>query len=214
MMEGALRTIPAVTLQRRRIAAMIGLLTFLSLAVGTLLILGLRGSSQPPVAVLQAAHEIKAGSTIGAGDLKVTGISAQDSAVLGTLAHQSDRDHLLGQVALFDVPAGGLILTDLAVPAASAGMWRAALPVKRMPSGLKAGDHVAVLAEGNAGSGGVESVVMQDVIVLGVGPDSADLWLPAQSAPQVEWYADHGGVVLLLMSAGAIQSPVPPGGPA
>jgi len=36
-----------------------------------------------------------------------------------------------------------------------------------------------------------------------------DLWLPAKLAPQVEWYADHGGIILFQMQPGAVQQGIP-----
>jgi hypothetical protein len=36
--------------------------------------------------------------------------------------------------------------------------------------------------------------------------------VPATLAPQVEWYADHGGIVLIKMQPGAVQNKIPAGG--
>jgi hypothetical protein len=212
-MEGVLRAMPVRAIQRRRsTAALIGLLVFLALGVITLVLLGLRGAPQPMAGVLRANREIRPGSTIGAGDMGVTYLYAQDPAVLATLSKDTDRNRLVGQVALVDVATGALIPADIAVPAASAGIWKASVPVKRMPAGLKPGDHVAVMAQGSQGGGDVDVVVMQDVVVLNVASGLVDLWLPAKAAPQIEWDADHGGIVLLAMQPGAVQSPLPVGG--
>ena len=36
--------------------------------------------------------------------------------------------------------------------------------------------------------------------------------LPYKTAPQIEWYADHGGLVLLKTQPGVVQNDVTPGG--
>jgi len=50
---------------------------------------------------------------------------------------------------------------------------------------------------------------MQDVQVVHVGSNQVDLSLPAKVVPQVEWYADHGGLVLVKMPAGIVQQDLP-----
>ena len=55
-------------------------------------------------------------------------------------------------------------------------------------------------------------VFLQDVQVLSVGSGSADLWLQPNVVAQVEWYADHGGIVLLKMQPGSVQQKLPAGG--
>jgi len=52
---------------------------------------------------------------------------------------------------------------------------------------------------------------MQDVQVISVGSGSADLWLPPKLVAQMEFFADHGGIVLVKMQPGAIQQNLAPG---
>jgi len=79
-----------------------------------------------------------------------------------------------------------------------------------MPVGLGAGDHVALLTEApNKAGQPVDFVFMQDVQVVHVGSNQVDLSLPAKVVPQVEWYADHGGLILVKMPAGVVQQDLP-----
>jgi hypothetical protein len=79
-----------------------------------------------------------------------------------------------------------------------------------MPTGLAAGDHVALLTEAlNKAGQPLDFVFMQDVEVVHVGSNQVDLSLPAKVVPQVEWYADHGGLVLVKMPAGVVQQDLP-----
>jgi hypothetical protein len=169
-----------------------------------------KASNLQPVSVLVAATDIRAGSTISDGMLRVTGIRSDDSSLLTTLVSANDRSSVVGQVASLTVPAGHLIPANLASPQVHAQLWLASIPVKRMPAGLGIGDHVALLAETpNKVGQPVDFVFMQDVEIAHVTGNAVDLWLPAKVVPQVEWYADHGGLVLLRMPAGVIQQDLP-----
>ena len=198
--------------RRRRIAAMFGLLLFLGVVAAALLLLGLRSGPQPMVAVLRASREIMPGTKITAEELSVTSVFVQDPSLLTTIAREADQGRLVGQTAVVDVPAGALGPANVAVSQTSAAMWEASVPVRRMPSDLKAGDHVAILVEGTQAGRSVDAVVMQDVPVLRVNSNGVDLWLPYKAAPQIEWYADHGGLVLLKTQPGAVQSDATAGG--
>jgi hypothetical protein len=82
-----------------------------------------------------------------------------------------------------------------------------------MPADLVPGDHVALVVSVTLTNGSQGDLVyMQDVQVLGISQGSVDLWVPATLAPQVEWYADHGGIVLIKMQPGAVQNKIPAGG--
>ncbi len=198
--------------RRRRVAAAFGLLLFLGLVAAALLLIGLRSGPQPMVPVLRASREIMPGTKIAADELTVTSVFVQDPSLLTTLARDTDRGRLIGQTAVVDVPAGALVPANMAVAQTSAAMWEASVPVRRMPGDLKAGDHVAILVEGTQAGRSVDAVVMQDVPVLRVGSNAVDLWLPYKAAPQIEWYADHGGLVLLKTQPGVVQSDVTAGG--
>jgi len=203
----------ASTVQRRwRWAALAGLIVFLALAGYAVAVVGAgKASSTQPASVLVAASDIHAGDTISAGALRATRISPQDPGLLLTLVEAQDRSRLIGQVASISVPVGQLIPANI-VGAGSNTLWTADVPIKRMPAGLAAGDHVALLTEAlNKAGQPLDFVFMQDVDVVHVASNQVDLSLPAKVVPQVEWYADHGGLVLVKMPAGVIQQDLPAG---
>jgi hypothetical protein len=205
------RAVPTIVQQRWRWAALAGVIVFLALAAFAIAVESTAKSSAPtPVSVLAAATDIRAGTTITGGMLRVTSISTQDSALLLTLATPADRSRLVGQTASLSIPAGSVIPAGIVSPQATGNLWVAGISVKRMPAGLTAGDHVALLAESSDKSGQpVDFVFMQDVDVAHVAANQVDLWLPAKVVPQVEWYADHGGLVLLKMPPGVVQQDLP-----
>ena len=199
--------------RRRRTAALLGLVLFLALAVLVLALVGPGSQSQGMVGVLQATRQINAGTTITSDELGVTYLRAQDPSVLTTLVLAPDRSKIVGQTAVVGVPAGSLLPAGITSVQSVIDLWVTNVPVRRMPADLKPGDHVALVVIGSTTSGqSVEFVMMQDVEVLGVGSGSADLWLPAKVVAQVEWAADHGGIVLVRMPPGAVQSNLPVGG--
>ena len=199
--------------RRRRTAALLGLVLFLALAVLVFALVGPGSQSEGMVGVLQATKQITPGTTITSAELGVTYLRAQDPSVLTTLVLASDRSKIVGQTAVVGVAAGSLIPAGITSIQSVGELWVANVPVRRMPADLKPGDHVALVVIGSATSGqSVEFVFMQDVEILGVGGGSADLWLPAKLVAQVEWFADHGGIVLIRMPPGAVQSNLPSGG--
>jgi hypothetical protein len=212
-MDARPRSKSGILARRRRLAAVFGLLLFLGVVAAAFLLIGLRSGPQPMVPVLRASREIRSGTTITVDELSVTSVYVQDPSLLTTLAKDTDRDRLVGQTAVVDVAANALVPADVAASQASATMWEAAVPVKRMPGDLKAGDHAALLVEGTQAGRSVDVVVMQDVQVLRVDSNGeVDLWLPYRAAPQIEWDADHGGLVLLKTQPGVVHPDVTPGG--
>src|SRR6202171_223038 len=127
----------ASTVQRRwRWAALAGLVVFLGLAGYALAVMGAsKASNVQPVSVLVAATDIRAGTTITDGMVRVTGIRADDSSLLTTLVSANDRSSIVGQVAALTVPAGHLIPSNLASPQVHGQLWLASIPVKRNPAG-------------------------------------------------------------------------------
>ena len=203
------------SVQRRwRVAVLLGLILLLGLGgFGTVLTLqGVQANRS--TAVLKAIRDIRAGRTITSDVIGVSYVRVEDEDVLAGLVQASQRGSVVGRLATQDVPAGGLLPVGLGAAPSDAQLWEVPLPVKRMPPDLKSSDHVAVLVSGTARSGDpIEFVFAQDVRVLSVRSDSVSLWLPASAAAQIEWYADHGGLVVVRMSPGIVQPSLPPGGP-
>jgi hypothetical protein len=165
------------------------------------------------VTVLRAATSIRAGTTITSDELTTARLRTQDPAVLATLLRDSDRGRVIGQTAATDVRAGDLIPADVVGTQFTAGLWDVNVPIRRMPGDLAPGDHVALVVVATLANGSqIDIVYMQDVQVLRIGQGSVDLWVPAKLAPQVEWYADHGGIALIKMQPGAVQDKIPAGG--
>ena len=208
-----LRVVPGNVERRWRLAALVGLVVVLGLAAYALIVIGPGAASTQLVPVLRAAKAIRAGTVVTADELSVTDVRAQDPSVLATLVLSADRNQIVGQVASMDVPAGDLIPAAIAAPSATSSYWKVDVPVRRMPADLAPGDHVALMVSGSGPNGSaVDFVFIQDVRVIDVGGGSVDLWLPAKLASQVEWYADHGGIVLMTMQPGQVQTQVPAGG--
>jgi hypothetical protein len=209
------RGVAAETVQRRwRSAVLLTLIALLALAGFAIVLTKQSADANRMVAVLKATTDIEAGSTITSDELAITQIRVQDQAVLASLAGESERSQLVGQMAAQTVRAGSLIPAGLGSPQATSQLWDVGLPIKRMPSDLKPGDHVALVVAAAAKTGDpVEFVAIQDVQVIGLQSGSANLWLPPKVVAQMEWYADHGGVVLVKMPAGGVQNNLPAGGP-
>jgi SAF domain len=203
------------TVQRRwRLAVLLGLVVLLGLA-GFGIVLTLQNArATRSTAVLKATQNIRPGEIITDDELGITYLRVNDEGVLAGLIDASQRHSLVGQIATESVASGSLIPATLGTPQSSAQLWQVPLPAKRMPPDLKPGDHVAVVVSGTAKSGDpIEFVFAQDVRVLNVSSDSVSLWLPASATAQMEWYADHGGLVIVKMQPGTVQPSLPPGGP-
>ncbi|MHB8739411.1 MAG: SAF domain-containing protein [Candidatus Dormibacteria bacterium] len=208
-----LRVVAGTAERRWRLAALLGLAAMLALAAYALVVLGPGADANQMVSVLRAAKSIHAGTSITSDELTTARLRTQDPSVLATLLRDSDRSRVLGQVAAVDVNAGDLVPADVVASQFTAGLWDVAVPVRRMPANLAPGDHVALLVSTTLANGSqVDLVYMQDVQVLGIGQGSVDLWVPAKLAPQVEWYADHGGIALIKMQPGGVQDKIPAGG--
>jgi len=208
-----LRVVAGTAERRWRLAALLGLAAMLALAAYALVVLGPGADANQMVSVLRAAKSIHAGTSITSDELTTARLRTQDPSVLATLLRDSDMSRVLGQVAAVDVNAGDLVPADVVASQFTAGLWDVAVPVRRMPANLAPGDHVALLVSTTLANGSqVDLVYMQDVQVLGIGQGSVDLWVPAKLAPQVEWYADHGGIALIKMQPGGVQDKIPAGG--
>lgn len=199
--------------RRWRLALLLGLAILLALA-GYAVAQAIQSTqANRTVAVLKAARAIVAGTTIDAADLDVSQLRVEDADVMSHLVSADQRSRLVGQVASESLPAGALIPAGLGAAPGSAGLWQVPLPVKRMPATLKAGDHVALVVSASAKTGEtVDFVAIQDVSVLEVRTDSVTLWLPARATAQMQWYADHGGIVVAKMPVGAVEQNLPAGG--
>ena len=208
-----LRVVAGTSERRWRLAALLGLAAMLALAAYALVVIGPGTDANQMVTVLRAAKSIQAGTDITSDELTTTQLRTQDPSVLATLLRDSDRGRVIGQVAAVDVLSGDLIPADVVSSQFTAGLWDVDVPVRRLPADLVPGDHVALVVSVTLTNGSQGDLVyMQDVQVLGISQGSVDLWVPATLAPQVEWYADHGGIVLIKMQPGAVQNKIPAGG--
>ncbi len=204
----------AETVRRRwRLGVLLGLVAMLAMA-GFAVVLTLQNVQANHVtAVLKVVRDIQAGTVISDDEIGVSYVRIDDPAVLGSMVDASQRSHVVGQVATLSIRAGSLVPAELGTSQTSAGLWDVPLTVKRMPPDLKPGDHVALVVSTTARTGEpIEFVAVQDVRVLSVGTDSVSLWLPASATAQMEWYADHGGLVVARMQPGTVQQSLPAGG--
>jgi hypothetical protein len=201
------------TVRRRwRFAALLGLVVLSALTTYVVVSAARIEQANRSVAVLTAARDIWAGTTVRADELDVQYLRVDDPAVLGTLAAANERHQIVGRVATDSVRAGAFIPAGFGEPAASAGMWEAPLPVRRMPRDLAPGDHVAlIVAPTTKSNEAIEFTAMQDVRVVAVRSDVVTVWIPASAAAQMEWYADHGGIVAVRVPAGITLPNLPAG---
>jgi hypothetical protein len=167
-------------------------------------------------AVLVAARPIRAGQTIGGGDLRVVELAS--SGVTGVPV--GDRARVVGRVAAFDVAAGQpLVAADVGgAPGPSAGeaVVGVALLPGRLPDGLAAGDNVVVVATtapagsvvpslgGQASGLGSGELARARVLAIGLSPDGSrtdvSLVVPAGSADGVAEAAAVGGVSVVWVA--------------
>ena len=208
-----LRVVAGTVERRWRIAALIGFALMVLLGTYAVLAFGPGADANQMATVTRAAKPIHAGTVITADELTTARLRTEDASVLSSLLLYSKRDQVIGQVADQDVAVGDLVPAGIVSSQSTASLWRLHIPVRAMPSGLTAGDHVALLVNETATNGQqVEVVFMQDVRVVAVADGSVDLWIPAKVVPQVQWFADHGGIVLVAMQPGSSQEQIPPGG--
>jgi Flp pilus assembly protein CpaB len=192
-----------------RVALLFGVAFFVALAVVALIVAGPGSQTQGMTPVLVATSDIRPATRITADQLGTTYLRASDPTLLGQIVAASDRSRLVGQVAAVPVAAGSLIPSTVTVRDT---YWVASIPVKRRPASLQAGDHVAVLVSSggsSTSSPAPETIFLQDVRVLGVGENTADLWLPPEVVAPLESFGDRGGVVLAKMAPGAMLAPTP-----
>lgn len=163
------------------------------------------GSSQlATVAVLHASRNIVPGTLITNDELGISQVATPDTSALSNLVLQKDAGNIVGRVAAVGVRAGSLVPANVAAVDPSSAFWTVNLPVRRMPATLQAGDRVALMVSRQSDNADV--VLIQDIAVVAVQPGAADLMLPPNVVAQMQWYADHGGVVLLKMPAGSSRS--------
>jgi pilus assembly protein CpaB len=116
--------------------------------VGMLLTLALLRSADRRVEVAVAAHDLRAGSVVGPGDIRSERVKMDDD-LLDTVLGPDDVADLEGAVATETIRAGELIArTDVRAPAASSGLRAASIPIEpaRAVNGeLVPGDRVDVL---------------------------------------------------------------------
>jgi hypothetical protein len=151
--------------------------------------------------VLVAARAIRAGQTIGGGDLAVMTVASANL----TGVPVSERDRVVGRTAGFDVaPGQPLVPADVAGapgPGSGEAVVGLSLAAGRLPDGLTPGDVVVVVdtparsaasataATGAAPSGGPVELATGRVFSLGRSPDGTrtdlSLVVPAGAADGV-----------------------------
>ncbi len=198
------RVVAGLNRRRLRLALFLGLAAAVLIAIVATAPSWLPQRSSPTIQMLIAAKDIRAGTTITADAVATAAMSMSPSLQL-TFLRDSDRSRIIGQTAAVGVPVGHALPDYIVSPETTAGLWAVNVPIKRMPSDVTDGSHVALLVTDVTKSGDqVEHVFVQDVPVLHVQNGSADLLLPPKLASQVEWYADHGGIILFRMDPGAV----------
>lgn len=135
--------------------------------------------------VLIASHALSAGTVLTSGDLR-TGQLAGDSAVLGSLAPQSDLSRLVGQRLSSAVPAGSpLPLGALAGRQAPSSVLVLSVPeFDVIGAGLVVGDRVTVLATFGAGTGQASTrPVARNLEVISVGEAGSNAQASTSTIP-------------------------------
>lgn len=199
---------------KRRVAAALGAAGIMIVAIGAAAAAGYLahppGARLATVGVLKAAQDIVPGTVITADELVLTQLATPDTTALSNLVLQKDEAEIVGHVAAVGVRAGYLVPANVAAVDPGSALWTVNLPIRRMPSTLRAGDHAALMVV--RASDGVDVIALQYVVVVAVQSGAADLQLQPKDVAQMQWYADHGGIVLLKMEPGAIQQKPAAGG--
>jgi Flp pilus assembly protein CpaB len=135
--------------------------------VGMLLTLALLRSADDRVEVAVAAHDLRAGDVVGAGDVRYERVRMDDD-LLGTVLRPDDVARLDGAVAVEGVGAGEMITrTDVRPRAAPSGLRAVSIPIDRaraVDGALVRGDRVDVLLAAES----EVAVVVADAEVLDV----------------------------------------------
>jgi pilus assembly protein CpaB len=135
--------------------------------VGVVLSFAVLRQRDGDTAVLVAAHEIRAGETIGTGDFR-TARATLTPGVLATLARAADRRRLTGRIAGSTIAEGELVTRrTLRRRAAPHGLRAMSIPIdpaRAVGGRLAAGDRVDVLFAGQE----TVSIIVADAPVLAV----------------------------------------------
>ncbi|HUF84038.1 MAG TPA: RcpC/CpaB family pilus assembly protein [Acidimicrobiia bacterium] len=115
---------------------------------GMLLTLALLRSADRRVEVAVAAHDVRAGSIVGPGDIRTERVKMDDD-LLDTVLRPDEVAELDGAVATETIRAGELVArSDVRSPAASSGLRAVSIPIERaraVNGELVPGDRVDVL---------------------------------------------------------------------
>jgi pilus assembly protein CpaB len=135
--------------------------------VGVVLSFAVLREREGETAVLVAAHEIRAGETIGSSDFNTVRVTLTPE-VLDTVAQAHDRRRLQGRIAGSTIEAGELVTTrTMRTRAAPRGLRAMSIPIdpaRAVGGRLAAGDQVDVLFAGQQ----AVSIIVADAPVLAV----------------------------------------------
>jgi pilus assembly protein CpaB len=140
---------------------------------GMLFTLALLRSADRRVEVAVAAHDVRAGSVVGPGDVRSERVKMDDQ-LLDTVLHPDDVADLDGAVATQTIRAGELIAhTDVRSPAASSGLRAVSIPIdpaRAVNGDLVPGDRVDVMLAAEQ----EVAIIVADAEVLDVSDPDAE----------------------------------------
>ena len=158
--------------RRNRTRVAFGALLIVACTLAAAVMFSRAGDRHPVLAVV---HRVEAGSTIAAGDLSEVLVAA-DAGV--ATVPSSQRDRLVGQIAVVDLTPGALLAPGQIEVRPSGtndkAVVGAAVKEGQYPPGLRAGDHVLLVevpaqpASGEPSSSGTTQLV--PATVLSVAP--------------------------------------------
>lgn len=161
-------TAPAAASARRRGRVSKGhVVMALAGLIGVVLSFAVLRQREGETAVLVAAHEIRAGETVGASDFRSERVTLT-AGVLATVARAGARGRLVGRIAGSTIGAGELVtLRTLRPRAAPHGLRAMSIPIdpaRAVGGRLATGDRVDVLFAGEE----AVSIIVADAPVLAV----------------------------------------------
>lgn len=158
-------------LRSRRLLQPVPLAGIVLMLIGLVVVYGYSVAATHRTPVLVAAHDLPAGATINLSDLRSSRIAA-DGNVLAALVTVADEQSVLGRSLAVPIVGGEPLPTSaLASPSVTPAAFTLVLAVGHaLGGGVRAGDHVSVLATFSSLSGAATTQVLaRDLTVLSVG---------------------------------------------